>query len=70
MSYHLDVVDEKLSIEQIADDYVANAYRKFDFDMDRPLWQLLYFPCLEDGKALLISKIAHVIGDGAGQVSD
>ena len=68
LSYHVNVQDEVMDIEQVRLEYVGDVYKHFDFDPDKPLWQLVYFPKLQDGRSLLFTKIAHIIGDGVSQV--
>lgn len=68
LDYHVKVVDDVQDIEQVRLDYVGDVYKHFEFDAEKPLWQLVYFPKLADGRAMLLTKIAHIIGDGVSQV--
>ncbi|GBG24950.1 Hypothetical Protein FCC1311_039011 [Hondaea fermentalgiana] len=48
--------------------FVENMYNGWEPDLSKPLWQLLYVPRLDDGRACLITKISHAIGDGVSQI--
>mmetsp|Transcript_8905 Transcript_8905/g.10180 ORF Transcript_8905/g.10180 Transcript_8905/m.10180 type:complete len:474 (+) Transcript_8905:408-1829(+) len=66
--YHIKIVDETVSVEDVQRDWIGNVYKYFDFDPSKPLWQFTYFKNLDDGRSLLITNISHVIGDGVSQV--
>lgn len=66
--YHLVLEKDIVDIETIRNDYIGNAYKYFDFNPDKPLWQFIYFPRIADGRTVLLTRIAHTIGDGVSQV--
>jgi len=68
MSYHIKCVDEVMDVQTIQDEFVGSAYKHFEFDKGKPLWQFTYFPRISDGRALLLTNINHIIGDGVAQI--
>lgn len=67
-NYHLKNVDEEVSVDDVQRDWIGNVYKHFDYDPSKPLWQITYFPKLSDGRALMLTNISHLIGDGVSQV--
>ena len=66
--YHFRIVEDELSLNEISDAYVGDIYGNMGFDVEKPWWQVLFFPRMRDGRSLLLTRIAHVIGDGISQV--
>jgi len=68
LDYHIRIIDEKLTLQQIQDDYAGNPYKHMNFDINKPLWVFYFFPETAEGDALLLTNINHAIGDGVSQV--
>lgn len=69
IDYHLNkVLDDHPATDEEINHFVEQMYSGWEPDMSKPLWQLHYVPQMVDGRACLITKISHVIGDGVSQI--
>lgn len=69
MDFHVEHVQEEITVQEIQDQYVGQLYAHYEIDKFRemPLWKVSYFSNV-GGKSVLLTKIAHAIGDGVSQI--
>ncbi|CAK9000917.1 Diacylglycerol O-acyltransferase [Durusdinium trenchii] len=69
IDYHLQIQDaEKPLSRDGVRSFLENMYADWEPDMTRSPWQLILLPRLEEGGALLVSRMNHCIGDGVAMV--
>ncbi len=69
MDYHFrQIFTDRAVSEAELDGWLGSMFNEFDHPMEKPLWQMTFIPRLADGRAVLISNVSHVIGDGISQI--
>ena len=69
MDYHFRVAFEDRD-DVTSDDihnFMSNLYQDH-LDLDKPLWCVIFIPCMADGRSALVFNINHAIGDGIAQI--
>jgi diacylglycerol O-acyltransferase len=69
LDYHFRQLfaDRSISDAEL-DSWLGSMFNEFKHPMEYPLWQMTFIPRLADGRAVLISNVSHVIGDGIAQI--
>jgi diacylglycerol O-acyltransferase len=69
LDYHIrQIFTDRAVSDAELDGWIGSMFNEFKHPMDYPLWQLTFMPRLADGRAVLITNVSHVIGDGIAQV--